>query len=134
MLLMTVFALGFASCESDFIEATPQSTPQEQEVNLEGFEAKAGSDLLAPIDLNALSSGIAAVETTYTPTLSEKQTIEYVAYVSSTESSKPAVKVNVTDGQITATDVNDAFRELLGNTTKAKDLTIKIAAYGAEGV
>ncbi|MEG2403186.1 MAG: hypothetical protein RSB34_09690 [Muribaculaceae bacterium] len=133
LFLMAILAFGLTSCDKDFIEPTPQQNPQEPLMSYEGLTVEKGEAIATALDLNTAGDVLQLIKATATPTLTETQKIEYVAFVSITEDFHPQIELNIPDGTISKKAFNDAVRELCGNVNGAHDVYIRFAAYLADG-
>lgn len=134
ILLLSALAMICAtSCEEELIPAEPQSNPQEALVSFDGLTVAVGSDISAALDLSLASDSITVISTSATPELEEGQTIEYIAYVATSEDFSDAVKFETTNGKIAVADLDTQFRTFYGQSPSAKDLYFQFAAYIADG-
>ena len=127
--LFAALALGFTSCEEDWVEPTPQSNPQEPVMSLEGLSVDYGQALKGTeIDLTAAES-IDVISTTATPELREGQEVGYLMYMSKNADFSDSHSVVVTDGKVASSAVNAVYRKIFGKTPKANNLYFRFAAF-----
>ena len=127
--LFAALALGFTSCEEDWVEPTPQSNPQEPVMSLEGLSVDYGQALKGTeIDLTAAES-IDVISTTATPELREGQEVGYVMYMSKNADFSDSHSVVVTDGKVSSSAVNAVYRKIFGKTPNANNLYFRFAAF-----
>lgn len=130
---MAILAFGFTSCDEEFIEATPQHNPQEPLMSYEGLTVEKGEAIATALDLNTAGDELQLIKTTATPVLTEGQTIEYIAFLSSKETFTPQKEIAVPQGVVSKDKLNTAVRDLFGDKNGAKDVYIRFAAYLVDG-
>lgn len=133
ILLLSIFCLGLVSCDDSFTDPTPQHNEQEPLMSMDGLSVAKGASLVDHVVLSTAGDSLELITTTATPTLTGKQTIQYMACVSGTEDFAKEVEIEVPNGKMAVNDLNSIFRELLGKTNKEKTLHFRFAAYLADG-
>ncbi|MGN0211616.1 MAG: hypothetical protein ACI4AN_01565 [Muribaculaceae bacterium] len=127
--LFAALALGFTSCEEDWVEPTPQSNPQEPTMSLEGLTVDYGQALKGTeIDLTAADS-IEVITTTATPELRAGQEVGYMMYMSKNADFSDARPMVVTNGKVPTSAININYRDLFGKTPKANNVYFRFAAF-----
>ncbi len=136
--LMMALALGFASCEEEWVEAQPQTNAQEELFTASDFAA---SNMLVGKTINleeAESDSLFAVAQLDTVSnLPATATIEFAMEMAKSEDFSDAVAVTVTNSAnvayATASSLDAAFKTLNGRNPEAKDVFVRFAAYAVDG-
>lgn len=128
LLLVSVFALGFASCD-DIEDVAPQANAPEASMELEGLSVEAGSDFATgAVNLGDIAR-LNVVNTVDFPNLRDGQNIEYKMLASATEDFAKSSEIALEGTVASATDIDNVFRALIGKTDNACDMYFRFAAY-----
>lgn len=130
---MSVFALGFAACD-DYDEALPQSNPQNPLMSVDGLSLEIGEGLSNPIDLNTMEEdSVLLITAAETPEMNAGTYITYDVEIASDQNYSWPERVVLTNGKISKTDLNTAFRAFYGRTPLAKTLYFRFIPYFTNG-
>ena len=130
---MSAAALGFTACD-DYEEVAPQSNPQETIMAVDGLEVALGGGIEAPINLEtAETDSVELITTTATPALNEGTYFTYNVDIAADESFSEVQNVALTNGKIANTDLDNAFRALMGKTPNARTLYFRFIPYMTDG-
>lgn len=132
-LLISALAICCTACY-DYDETLPQMNEQEPVMSVEGLKVAAGADLEQPINLNTFEgTELELVKTVESPALNEGASIQYRVKITSEAAPEKVVELRLTDGKISKTDFDNAFRELFGKTPKEKELSFTFTPYFSDG-
>ncbi len=131
---MAALSLGLASCEEDWVEALPQTNPQEPlvEDNCITIEQK----LPAAIDLKAINEAndtVPLFDVTEVKNLPAGTKLIFVMELSKTQDFAKFAEVNTTiaDNKVTAlaSDIQEAYLNVVGRSPKAKEVYVRFQAW-----
>lgn len=135
--LMLALALGFTSCEEEWVEPTPQTNAQEELFTAEDFSAtcKLPSQIsIAEINADELIEVAEFVSVSNLPAGAE---VEFAMYMAKGEDFAGAVEVPVTNvdsvAYTTGEALQTAYTEVKGRNPKAQDVYVRYAAYVVNG-
>lgn len=130
---MSVLALGFSACD-EYDEAIPQFNPQQPVLSVEGVQVAEGAQMAQPLDLNTFEGDyIELIKTVKAPELNEGTTIAYDVEISATTDFAKSKKVRLDEGRILKSDLDAAFRTLIGKTPKERKLNFRFIPYLSDG-
>lgn len=136
--LMLALALGFTSCEEEWVEAVPQTNEQEELFTASDFAA---SNKLVGVNINLNE---AATDSLYevaaldgVSNLPETATIEFAMEMAKAEDFSDAIAVTVTNSAnvcyATAGSLQEAYKALQGRNPEAREVYVRYAAYAVDG-
>lgn len=135
--LMMALALGFTSCEEEWVEALPQQNDQEALFTAEDFVAK--NTLASAITLTEATADevFPVAEFVSVTNLPAGATVEFAMEMAKNEDFSDAVKVNVTNDANAATakvaDLQAAYLAVQGRNPEARVVNVRYAAYVVNG-
>lgn len=130
---MSLMALGFTACY-DYEEVLPQSTEQPTVLEMNGVEVAAGAQLGDAIDLNTFEGDtLELILTTATPQLNEGVSVQYRVEIAADANYSSVEAFDLTDGKLLKSQLDDAFRALIGKTPNARPLYFRFAPYMSDG-
>jgi hypothetical protein len=133
--LLTLLALGFASCDDKSDLGTIQENPQEAVMSANGITLEYGAGLSgSSVDLNNYADKtVPVINLVKAEDLPEGATVSYDMYVASNDSYSDAQAITVTDGAVLTKDWENAHVALFGNAPEAKTTYVRFAAYVTAG-
>lgn len=135
--LMMALALGFTSCEEEWVEALPQQNDQEALFTAEDFVAN--NTLASAITLTEATADevFPVAEFVSVTNLPAGATVEFAMEMAKNEDFSDAVKVNVTNDANAATakvaDLQAAYLAVQGRNPEARVVNVRYAAYVVNG-
>ena len=134
--LMMALALGFTSCEEEWVEATPQTNPQEELFTASDFVANNLLESTALLVENA-DELVPVAEFESVSNLPEGATVEFAMQMAKNEDFSDAVEVPVTNGanvaSATVADLQTAYQAVQGRNPEARSVNVRYAAYVVNG-
>ncbi len=131
--LLSALTLGFVACD-DYDEALPQSNAQQPLMSVEGVEVAEGAQLSSAINLNTYAEdSLELIKTVKTPELNPGTSVSYDVEISATQDFATKSTVRLYNGKISKTDLNSAFRTLIGKTPNARTLNFRFVPYFTDG-
>lgn len=130
--LLSALAFGFTACD-DYDEAIPQFNAQAPIMSVEGIEVAEGADIAAAMDLNTFEGDSLELIQTVKAELNEGTSVTYIAQIALDEQFGEAKNVNLENGKIAKSALNQVFREKYGKTPNAHDLWFRFIPYLTDG-
>ena len=131
---MAALSLGLASCEEDWVEALPQTNPQEPVV--EDNCITIAQTLAAEIDLKAINEDndtVPLFDVTEVKNLPAGTALSFVMQLSKTEDFAKVADINTTvvDNKVTAlaSEIQAAYLKVAGRSPKAKEMYVRYVPY-----
>jgi hypothetical protein len=133
--LLTLLALGFASCDDHSDLGVEQKNPQENIMQANGVTLAYATPVSgSAIDLTSYKGESIPVITLVEATdLPEDAAVSYEMQVASSDSYSDAVTLAVTDDAVSADQWDAAFKQLIGNTPAATPNYMRFAVYVTDG-
>ena len=133
--LMMALALGFASCEPEWVEPTPQTNPQEELFTAEDLVVT--SELPEAMNLDVEDTQVAVAKFNSVSNLPTGATVEFAMFMAKDDTYANAVEVTVTNvdsvAYTTIADLQTAYTAVQGRNPQAKDVFVQYAAYVVNG-
>ena len=133
--LMMALALGFASCEPEWVEPTPQTNPQEELLTAEDLVVT--SELPEAMNLDVEDTQVAVAKFNSVSNLPTGATVEFAMFMAKDDTYANAVEVPVTNvdsvAYTTIADLQTAYTAVQGRNPQAKDVYVQYAAYVVNG-
>ena len=135
--LMMALALGFTSCEEEWVEALPQTNAQEEVFTAEDFAAT--SKLPAAITLTEADADkqVEVARFDAASNLPEGSVVEFAMFMADNENYESAIEVPVVNvdsvAYATVADLQTAYTTVQGRNPKAQDVYVRYAAYVITG-
>ena len=137
-MLMLALSLGFASCEEEWVEATPQANPQEPTFTVDGVTV--ANMLPEAIDLKTIAEDDDTIKSLQISEVKDQPAnseFEFALEMSANENFANATKITTTvvDNTVcsSAKAWQDAYYTTVSHSPKAKDVYVRYAAYLKKG-
>jgi hypothetical protein len=129
--LLTLLALGFASCDDSSDLGIAQENAQEAIMSADGVTVKYGSAISgSALNLNDYEGKvIPVIELVSATDLPEGSTVSYEMQVSPTQDFANYKTLQVTDGAVLQSDWQNAYVELIGKAPYAETNWVRFAVY-----